>query len=83
MGQERLRIAAESSHRSAASCSAGLPNLMKILVLNGGSSTLKATLREVPAEGAPAAPPPLWEAQADWGRETGRGHPGAGRRGIR
>jgi acetate kinase len=45
---------------------------MKILVLNGGSSTLKATLREVRDDGAPAAPPPLWEAQADWGRETGQ-----------
>ena len=42
---------------------------MKILVLNGGSSTLKATLREV--EGAECAPAPLWQAQADWGRRPG------------
>jgi acetate kinase len=44
---------------------------VKILVLNGGSSTLKATLREVDGA-APAQPPaPLWEAQADWGRRPG------------
>ncbi len=42
---------------------------MKILVLNGGSSTLKATLREV--DGAGKAPAPLWQAQADWGRRPG------------
>lgn len=44
---------------------------MKILVLNAGSSSLKVTLREM--EGSPATPTaPLWEAQADWGREPGR-----------
>jgi acetate kinase len=44
---------------------------MKILVLNGGSSTLKATLRDL--DGAvPATPPePLWSAQAEWGRKPG------------
>jgi acetate kinase len=38
---------------------------MKILVLNGGSSSLKATLRD------PDQRAPLWSAQADWGREAG------------
>ncbi len=44
---------------------------MKILVLNGGSSTLKATLRDL--DGAPPATPapPLWSAQAEWGRKPG------------
>src|ERR1017187_9819302 len=41
---------------------------MKILVLNGGSSTLKATLRELDGSLPSVPPPPLWEAQADWGR---------------
>ena len=45
---------------------------MKILVLNGGSSTLKATLRELDGSLPPAPPPPLWEAQADWGRQPGK-----------
>jgi len=45
---------------------------MKILVLNGGSSTLKATLRELGAAAPSAAEPPLWEAQAEWGRESGQ-----------
>jgi acetate kinase len=45
---------------------------MKILVLNGGSSTLKATLREVDRGPLPDdPPPPLWEALADWGRRPG------------
>ena len=44
---------------------------MKILVLNGGSSTLKATLCELHAA-PPATPvPPLWSAQAEWGRKPG------------
>ncbi|HXN46659.1 MAG TPA: hypothetical protein VN893_08455, partial [Bryobacteraceae bacterium] len=44
---------------------------MKILVLNGGSSTLKAQLFEVDAALLPAdAPPPAWEARADWSREA-------------
>ena len=42
---------------------------MKILVLNGGSSTLKATLREVSAANRQASQAQLWEAQAEWGRE--------------
>jgi acetate kinase len=45
---------------------------MKILVLNGGSSTLKASLRELQGTPASAAQPPVWEAQAEWGRESGR-----------
>ncbi len=45
---------------------------MKILVLNGGSSTLKAQLREVTGdETAGPAPAPLWDARADWGRHAG------------
>ncbi|MBZ5621982.1 MAG: acetate kinase [Acidobacteriia bacterium] len=58
---------------------------MNILVINGGSSTLKATLRELPGGALPLdPPPPLWDAQADWGRRPGaaqirvRGPGGAG-----
>ncbi len=44
---------------------------MKILVLNGGSSTLKASLREA-GDDSPGRPPaPLWEAAAEWGRTSG------------
>jgi acetate kinase len=35
---------------------------MKVLVLNGGSSSLKATVHD------PRVREPLWKAQADWGR---------------
>jgi acetate kinase len=45
---------------------------MKILALNGGSSTLKATLRELGGSLPPAPPPACWEAQADWGRRPGK-----------
>ena len=46
---------------------------MKILVLNGGSSSLKAVLRDLPEGALPdEAPPPLWEANVDWGRHPGR-----------
>jgi len=45
---------------------------MKVLVLNGGSSTLKATLRELGPVLPSLAPPALWEAQADWGRQPGK-----------
>lgn len=42
---------------------------MKILVLNGGSSSLKARLWDVQSETLPAdSPQPLWDARADWGR---------------
>src|ERR1035441_5130408 len=50
------------------------------LVLNGGSSTLKATLRELDGSLPSVPPPPLWEAQADWGR---RPSPSTARRSIR
>ncbi len=44
---------------------------MRILVLNGGSSTLKAQLFDVNLDTLPAdAPPPIWEARADWSREA-------------
>ncbi|HWC95666.1 MAG TPA: acetate/propionate family kinase [Candidatus Sulfopaludibacter sp.] len=44
---------------------------MRILVLNGGSSSLKATLRVVQsADTSPTAP--VWEAHVDWGREPGK-----------
>lgn len=45
---------------------------MKILVLNGGSSSLKASLREMAEPAGTAAEPPLWEALAEWGREEGK-----------
>lgn len=45
--------------------------LMRILVLNGGSSTLKAQLFDVDPAALPADPPaPAWEARADWSREA-------------
>ncbi len=45
---------------------------MKILVLNGGSSTLKAQLFDAdPAALPAAAPAPGWEARGDWSREAG------------
>jgi acetate kinase len=46
---------------------------MKIFVLNGGSSTLKATLREMGDDCLPADPTPaLWDAYAEWGRQSGK-----------
>ena len=46
---------------------------MNILVLNGGSSSLKAVLRDLPEGPLPAdAPAPLWEASVDWGRFLAR-----------
>ena len=48
---------------------------MKVLVLNGGSSTLKATLRELGEGPLPVDPPPtLWDAYAEWGRRIGKAH---------
>ncbi|HZT30262.1 MAG TPA: acetate kinase [Bryobacteraceae bacterium] len=45
---------------------------MKILVLNGGSSTLKALLCEFTGPRPPESPqPPLWEAHAEWGWRPG------------
>jgi acetate kinase len=44
---------------------------MKILVLNGGSSSLKATLRNLTSgDGDPQRP--MWEAHVEWGREPGK-----------
>ncbi|HKE25688.1 MAG TPA: acetate kinase [Bryobacteraceae bacterium] len=45
---------------------------MKILVLNGGSSSLKASLREIKSGAADGAQPALWEAAAEWGRLEGK-----------
>ena len=46
---------------------------MNVLVLNGGSSSLKAVLRDLPEGALPDDPPaPLWEANVDWGRHSGR-----------
>ena len=46
---------------------------MKILVLNGGSSSLKATLRDLDTGQLAGRPtPPMWQAQADWGRQAGK-----------
>lgn len=45
---------------------------MKILVLNGGSSSLKASLRGLDAAAPSAAQAPLWEAEAEWGRQDGK-----------
>ena len=48
---------------------------MNILVLNGGSSSLKAVLRNLPEGSLPDDPPsPLWEANVDWGRHPGCAH---------
>ncbi len=45
---------------------------MKILVLNGGSSSLKATLRDVDGNSVNGQPSkPLWTAHAEWGRQNG------------
>lgn len=46
---------------------------MRILVLNGGSSSLKAVLYELEAAAAlpPRPPDPLWDARVDWGRQPG------------
>lgn len=45
---------------------------MKILVLNGGSSSLKAMLYEV-AGALPSRPTrPLWDAWVEWGRHPGK-----------
>jgi len=42
---------------------------MKILVLNGGSSGLKAQLRDF--EGGSTPNTPLWDAEVDWGHSAG------------
>lgn len=47
---------------------------MKILVLNAGSSSQKIRLYELPGGEAPLSTPPapIWTADADWGRGTGK-----------
>ena len=46
--------------------------LMKILVLNGGSSSFKSSLFDVnSADGDSGAPDPLWEARVDWEHHPG------------
>ena len=44
---------------------------MKILVLNGGSSSLKATLRDIQTT-KDERQAPLWSAHVEWGREPGK-----------
>ena len=44
---------------------------MKILVLNGGSSSLKASLMEVQAPLSSTAPTEIWRATAEWGLSKG------------
>ena len=45
---------------------------MKILVLNGGSSSIKCWFRDLPDGDLPADPPkPDWTARADWSQNTG------------
>ncbi len=47
-----------------------MPN---ILVLNGGSSGLKAVLHKINGDDLPDLPPlPAWEARVDWGRYPGK-----------
>ena len=44
---------------------------MKILVLNGGSSSFKSSLFDVPGNEGSAVPNPLWEAHVDWEQHPG------------
>jgi len=44
---------------------------MRILVLNGGSSSFKSCVYDVTGSEGPAAPPPLWEARVDWEHHPG------------
>ena len=44
---------------------------MKILVLNGGSSSFKSSLFDVTGDEGSAAPNPLWEAHVDWEQHPG------------
>ncbi|HTP87483.1 MAG TPA: acetate kinase [Bryobacteraceae bacterium] len=45
---------------------------MLVLVLNGGSSTLKAVMYELGAAATPLRPPePAWDARVEWGRQPG------------
>jgi acetate kinase len=44
---------------------------MRILVLNGGSSSFKSSLFDVTGSEGSAAPSPLWEARVDWEHHPG------------
>ncbi|HUE04270.1 MAG TPA: acetate kinase [Bryobacteraceae bacterium] len=44
---------------------------MKIIVLNGGSSSFKTSLFDVTGNEGSAAPQPLWEARVDWEHHPG------------
>jgi acetate kinase len=44
---------------------------MKILVLNGGSSSFKSSLFDVTGDEGSGAPNPLWEARVDWEHHAG------------
>ncbi len=44
---------------------------MKILVLNGGSSSFKSSLFEITGQEGPAAARPSWDARVDWQQHTG------------
>jgi acetate kinase len=44
---------------------------MKILVLNGGSSSFKSSLFDVTGSEGSAAPNPIWEARVDWEHHEG------------
>jgi acetate kinase len=44
---------------------------MKILALNGGSSSFKSSLFDVTGNEGSAAPNPLWEAKVDWEQHPG------------
>jgi len=44
---------------------------MKILVLNGGSSSFKSSLFDVTGNEGSVAPNPLWEARVDWEHHPG------------
>lgn len=46
---------------------------MKVLVVNGGSSSLKTSLYDLPEGRVPTrGPAPLWDAKVDWGRNPGQ-----------
>ena len=48
--------------------------IMKILVLNAGSSSQKSCLYDLPADNLPTNPPePIWEAMIDWTVLAGKG----------
>lgn len=45
---------------------------MRILILNGGSSSIKSSLYDLHDGPLPSEPPqPVWEASADWSRDSG------------